>query len=330
VQRDDLCAHAKHGEMLREAFGMHALAERVSTGGDPVVREDERSACRGGSPAQEGSKVHRVRLIHPRAVGAGVLRQLLWATYVPALRIRARRRLSSLAPGRATIVTVNWNSARYLRVLLDLVEQRSPDGTEIIVVDNASRDDTRAVVAQHPKAQLVRLPVNVGHEIAMDSGFLLARTEYVVALDVDAFPLHDGWLDELTGALRDGAEVAGARLNRQYVHPCCLAMRTARFVERGHSFRANYVPRTATSDASGDVGEAISAAEGDRVRFFEVTSQRGPGDVGTVFGDLVYHNFYSTRFRATTAAVLDVHVTKDAAASAWDEAVARYGAPPSA
>lgn len=259
-----------------------------------------------------------------------MVRRLLWTVYIPALRSRARRRLPSLAPGRATIVTVNWNSSRYLSVLLELVRERSPEGTEIIVVDNASRDDTSAVVARHPGVRLVRLPINVGHEVALDTGFLLARTEYVVALDVDAFPLHDRWLDELTDALRDGAEVAGARLNRHYVHPCCLAMRTARFVERSHSFRAHYVPRTATSDASGDVGEAISAAEGDRIRFFDVTSQRGPGDVGSVFGDLVYHNFYSTRFRATTDTVLDVHVTNDAAASAWDEAVARYGAPPSA
>jgi glycosyltransferase involved in cell wall biosynthesis len=271
-----------------------------------------------------------VRSLHPRALGTDVLRGVLWATLIPVLRGRARRRLRSLTPGRATIVTVNWNSARYLAVLLDLVEKRSPDGTEIIVVDNASRDDTRAVVARHPAVRLVRFPTNVGHEIALDTGFLLARTEYVVALDVDAFPLHDRWLAELTGALQSGAEVAGARLNRQYVHPCCLAMRASRFVERGHSFRANYVARTETSDASGDVGEAISAAEHDRVRFFDVTSQRGPGDVGTVFGDLVYHNFYSTRFRATTDTVLDVHVTSDAAATAWDEAVVRYGAPPSA
>jgi hypothetical protein len=283
-----------------------------------------------GDSTQVGSKVHRVRSLHPRALGTDVLRGVLWATLIPVLRLRARRRLRSLTPGRATIVTVNWNSARYLTVLLDLVAARSPAGTRVIVVDNASGDDTRTVVARRPEARLVRFPANVGHEIALDTGVLLARTEYVVALDVDAFPLHDRWLDELIAALESGAEVAGARLNREYVHPCCLAMRTARFVERGHSFRAHYRPRTETRDASGDVGESISAAEHGHVRFFEVTSQRGPGDVGTVFGDLVYHNFYSTRFRATTDTVLDVHVTNDAAATAWDEAVARYGAPPSA
>jgi glycosyltransferase involved in cell wall biosynthesis len=265
-------------------------------------------------------------LVHPRAVGRAVLQSLVWWTVVPLLRRRARRRLATFAPGRATVVTVNWNSARHLAVLLDLVRRRSSAGTRIIVLDNGSRDDTEAVVRPHPDVRVVRFPLNVGHEIALDVGFLLCRTEYVVALDVDAFPLHDRWLQELEHALEPPVEVAGARLNRNYVHPCCLAMRTARFVTRGHTFRSNYVPRTDGRDASGDVGESISEKEPGRVRFFEVTSQRGPGDVGTVFGDLVYHNFYATRFRATTAGVLDGQVTDDAAVAAWDEAVRRYGA----
>ena len=66
-------------------------------------------------------------------------------------------------------------------------------------------------------------------------------------------------------------------------------------------------------------------AEGGQVAFFDPTSQRGPGDVGTVFGAVVYHNFYSTRFEKTTAAVLDQHVTQTDAATAWGEAIARYG-----
>jgi glycosyltransferase involved in cell wall biosynthesis len=194
----------------------------------------------------------------------------------------------------------------------------------IIVVDNASRDRTRALLAAHPEVRSVRLPFNAGHDLALDLGFLLAETEFVVALDVDAFPLHDRWLEELLAPLDSGAEIAGARLNRRYVHPCCLAMRTRRFVERGHSFRGRYRPREAGRDASGDIGELMSAAEPGRLHFFDPTSQRGPGDVGTVFGGLVYHNFYATRFAATTSDVLDEHVRRDDAAAAWGEAVELY------
>jgi glycosyltransferase involved in cell wall biosynthesis len=239
--------------------------------------------------------------------------------------MRARRRLGRLRPGEATVVTVNWNSSPFLEVLLGLVARRSPQGVRIIVVDNNSKDTSGELLTRHPEVTAVKLPVNVGHELALDIGFLLAQTEYVIALDIDAFPLHDHWLEELLAPLDAGKQISGARLNRQYVHPCCLAMRTRRFVERKHSFRSNYQPRAEGKDASSDVGEEISAREAGELHFFDPTSQRGPGDVGTVFGGFVYHNFYSTRFQATADPVLDELVGRADPAAAWKEALVRYG-----
>jgi glycosyltransferase involved in cell wall biosynthesis len=265
------------------------------------------------------------RIPPSRSAAATKVAQIVgWRALVPALRARSRRRLGRLQPGAATVVTVNWNSWPHLEVLIDVVRRRSPAGTRIIAVDNGSEDGSRERIAASPGVDGLLLPANVGHELAMDLGVLLAETEFVVALDVDAFPLHDDWLERLLGPLSEGAQVSGARLNRSYVHPCCWAMRKARFVERGHSFRAHYVPRSEGRDASGDVGEEISVAEAPNVHFFEVTSQRGPGDVGTVFGDLVYHNFYATRFNATSDQTLDGVVAANDSARAWDEALQKY------
>jgi glycosyltransferase involved in cell wall biosynthesis len=265
------------------------------------------------------------RIPPSRSAAAAKATQILgWRLLVPALRARSRRRLGRLQPGAATIVTVNWNSWAHLEVLIDVVQRRSPAGTRIIAVDNGSEDGSREKIAASPGVDALLLPANAGHELAMDIGVLLAETEFVVALDVDAFPLHDDWLDRLLAPLSEGAQVSGARLNREYVHPCCWAMRKARFVERGHSFRSHYVPRSEGHDASGDVGEEISASEAPNVHFFEVSSQRGPGDVGTVFGDLVYHNFYATRFNATSDRTLDGVVAADDSGRAWEEALQRY------
>jgi glycosyltransferase involved in cell wall biosynthesis len=249
-----------------------------------------------------------------------------WRVAIPLLRACARRRLGRSLPGAVTVVTVNWNSWRHAEVLIELVRRRSPEATRILVVDNGSDDGSRARLRADERVSALLLPLNLGHELALDIGVLLCNTEYVVVLDIDAFPLHDRWLDELLAPLESGAAVSGARLNREYVHPCCWAMRTARFVDRGHSFRSHYQPRELGRDASGDVGEEISAREAPNLHFFEISSQRGPGDVGTVFGDLVYHNFYATRFRATAEQTLDDVVDADDPARAWEEAVQRYAA----
>jgi glycosyltransferase involved in cell wall biosynthesis len=251
-------------------------------------------------------------------------RGFLWVCFVPLLRRRAYRRLPGLRAGEVTIVTVTWNSTDYLLVLLRLVRRWTTGNFGITVVDNASDDDLAETLRSQPRVRLVRFPFNVGHDLALDTGFLLAETEYVVALDVDAFPLRGDWLETLLAPLSAGYEISGARLNREYVHPCCLAMRTARFVERKHSFRSHYLPAAEGRTASGDIGEEMSAREAGRLTFFDPTSQRGPGDVGTVFGDIVYHNFYSTRFRTAPRGILDGVVGRDDPPQAWGEALDLY------
>ena len=263
------------------------------------------------------SSVVRLRL-------RGAVQSVLWFLLVPALHHRARGRLPRLRRGEATVVTVNWESWPYLSVLLRLVRRRSPDNVHILVVDNGSRDGSRELLSQRSDVATVKLPFNIGHELALQIGFLLVETEYAVALDVDAFPLHENWLEQLLSPLSSGSEISGARLNREYVHPCCLAMRTARFVRQKHSFRSHYRPRSEGRDAAGDVGEEMSAREAGRLYFFDRTSQRGPGDVGTVFGHLVYHNFYATRFQAMHTPILDGRVRSTDAAAAWEEALRQY------
>jgi hypothetical protein len=254
---------------------------------------------------------------------AGLL-SLRWLVAVPLLRMRARRRVAALTPGAVTVVTVNWSSWSYLEVLLRAVRRHSPADVRILVVDNGSKGESRRQLALRPDVRTVRLPMNLGHDFGLDVGFLLTETEYVVALDVDAFPIDDGWLDGLLAPLAAGKELSGGR-HRDFVHPSCLAMRTARFVEAGHSFRSRWKPPTDEAEESGDVGEDMSDAERGNLHLIEATARRGPHVVGTVFGGLVYHNFYSTRFGAETASSLDGGVTSDEAASAWAEALARYG-----
>jgi hypothetical protein len=107
-----------------------------------------------------------------------------------------------------------------------------------------------------------------------------------------------------------------------------MAMRVERFIRESHSFKPN---RPWDAELLGserwDVGERLSMAERERggsVHLIERTAVRGPGDVGSVFGEAVYHNFYGARFGATPLDVLDGEVSRDDPRLAWDEAVRRW------
>ena len=229
-----------------------------------------------------------------------------------------------------TVVIVNWNSLDMLRTTLEAVRRFSPERTRVIVVDNASTDGSVDWLRRHG-VDSIMLGENIGHGAALDRGVLAARTRYVVSLDVDAFPIVGGWLDCLVNMLEGGALVAGARGGevldrltpdqpsgwdgREFVHPCCLAMELRYFAATDLTFRKNAASWL-------DTGQLISVRAGERIAFLEPTSTVGPGALGTVFGDVVYHNFYGTRHGRQGVVVNGISV--DDARRVWDESVAKY------
>ena len=243
---------------------------------------------------------------------------------IPGLRLRRG----------VTIAIVNWESLDLLQDVLIAIERFGSPRTgpvEVLVVDNGSTDGSRAFLrAQRLRGRIrcLLLPRNLYHGPAMDLAFLVSRTEYTVALDVDAFPIADDWLSTLIAPLEAGRFVAGAEALRGYIHPCCLAMRTAYFARRRHTF----TPHLGDWDpdrlgrSEWDTGESITRREGlARAAPFPRTRVRGPLQLGSIFGDFVYHNGASTRMRS------DVEIdglTRADVEAAWREAVAEFLATP--
>jgi hypothetical protein len=164
----------------------------------------------------------------------------------------------------------------------------------------------------------VAFPVNLGHGPGLDAGVLLrCRTEFFVALDVDAFPIADEWLDRLLTPLDHGAEVCGATSlhdDRQpYVHACCRAMRTSRFVRQRHTFKRG---------PTWDTAQRISELEWPSIHLLPLTSSHGPAMLGSVFGGVVYHNWYSARFGIHVGTSTLDGITPADAQLAWDDAMA--------
>ena len=114
-----------------------------------------------------------------------------------------------------TIVIPVHGKAGLTRHCLDqLLGQELPPGTRLLVVDDASRDDTAALLASYgAQVDVLTMPVNAGFGAACNRGVEAAGTELVVLLNNDTTP-HPGWLHALVREAEQHPQAAavGARL----------------------------------------------------------------------------------------------------------------------
>lgn len=83
---------------------------------------------------------------------------------------------------QVTMVVVTYNSSHCIAALAQGLRELP----HVIVVDNASQDDTCAAVQVHlPAASLLRLPANRGYGAANNEGLAQARTPYALLLNPD-------------------------------------------------------------------------------------------------------------------------------------------------
>jgi glycosyltransferase involved in cell wall biosynthesis len=200
------------------------------------------------------------------------------------------------------VLTVSWNSLPFLSRMLAATRAMSPDGTEIVVIDNDSSDGTREFLAEQDDVRAALMPVNLGHGVALDVVLPQVDTEHVAVLDVDAFPVSPTWLEQSLAAL-ESSRITGAHLHRNFVHPCYLVTRTQLI----HRYGLTFAPVGSLARLEDeaplflDVAEALSQrliikfGGSKAMTLVEPTSIRGPGMAGTVFGGLVYHNMYATQ-----------------------------------
>jgi dolichyl-phosphate beta-glucosyltransferase len=92
---------------------------------------------------------------------------------------------------------------------LDYLAARHP-ASEVIVVDDGSRDETAAMVEEmaerEPRLVLHRLPRNMGKGAAVRLGMLAAKGKHVLFMDADlATPIEE--VDKLLRYARQGADV---------------------------------------------------------------------------------------------------------------------------
>ena len=115
---------------------------------------------------------------------------------------------------RLSIVIVNFNGRGHLEACLQSLATHPPTvPTEVVVVDNASTDDSAAIVPRYPGVRLIKLTANVGFSAGNNAGIRATTGELVLLLNNDTI-VPAGAVDRLVQRLNadPSAAVAGPRL----------------------------------------------------------------------------------------------------------------------
>jgi len=109
---------------------------------------------------------------------------------------------------RVAVLIVNWNGGAYLTTALAALSKQRRPADRIIVVDNASTDGSRDIVARLPGVEVIALDENVGfaagNNIAAET---VSDCDWLAFLNPDAFPEPE-WLENLLRAAAEHPDTA--------------------------------------------------------------------------------------------------------------------------
>lgn len=83
-----------------------------------------------------------------------------------------------------TVIIPNYNGTAYIRDCLDSLLTQTMEA-DIIVVDNASEDDSRDIIREYEGVRLIELSQNFGFCRAVNEGIRVCRTKYLILLNND-------------------------------------------------------------------------------------------------------------------------------------------------
>ncbi len=121
---------------------------------------------------------------------------------------------SSHKPALSVIICAK-NEARNLKQFLPLILKQDYPEFEVVVVNDASSDDSDMILAELKKdyknLYYTTIPENKqfyqGKKLALTLGVKAAKNEHLVFTDADCYPESDQWLKELSSEFTDSKEI---------------------------------------------------------------------------------------------------------------------------
>lgn len=141
-----------------------------------------------------------------------------------------------------SIIIPNYNYARYLPKAIDSALAQTYSPIEVIVVDDGSTDDSRAVIQSYGARIVPIMKPNAGHGSALNAGYAACRGEIVVFLDADDELVPDA-IAQVMNAWRSGVAKAQFQLE---------------MVDEGGNLLGERVPRFDDYLPNGDIRDRIT------------------------------------------------------------------------
>jgi hypothetical protein len=188
----------------------------------------------------------------------------------------------------------------WIGLCLARIERHSKDADpQVVVCDNAKWPEQQDRMRCYNRVRIHEPECELTHAQGLD--FLVARTsantEYLIALDTDAFPIRDGWIEQLTGKLDEGYAVAGIWRDEMapeltpFIHPSCLAIRRSDFLALGDvSFS-----RGGEVDVGANITRRLQAQGRDLYKLRRSNARNLHFLMGGIYGDMIYHQGSGSR-----------------------------------
>lgn len=108
---------------------------------------------------------------------------------------------------RVSVIMAVYNGEKYLREAVDSILAQTLTDFELIIVDDASIDGTRATLESYsdPRIRVLYNPSNIGQAVSRNAALAVARAKYIAVMDADdiALPVRlqrqAEWLDRHPG-----------------------------------------------------------------------------------------------------------------------------------
>ncbi len=227
-----------------------------------------------------------------------------------------------------SIIVPAYNGADVLPVCLKAIREQTYPGSsiEVLVVDNQSTDDTRAVIAREQEEpfegsiNLISLPYK-GKAGALNAGIHHSRGDLIINVDADTALANDA-LTEMARAFEDDDKLAAATGavevlppdidpmtgEKREVHPLRNAMAQAEFVEYFQGFRIGRQYQSQT-DSLFTLAGAFSAFRRDvMLRTFMYDQRTVSEDTDLTF--YIALRFPEMHVKAVVDSVVYVHPTE--------------------